>query len=136
MYRTFGFLGPKVRYIRQNRGAPSTARARGLELTPPPHELDFVTQASQQIGKGPMEPPMEMTNLTSKLACKQPSARWSHASAVHRTSTNYETQVGANWQGTDGATDRDDHFDMQLSMQTGKRRMEPPLSGPPHEHQL
>ena len=55
---------------------------------------DFDTQPSKETGKGPMEPPMEMTILTCKKIEKRQATAWSHASAVHRTSTNFETQVG------------------------------------------
>ena len=60
MYRTFGVFKPKMRYIRQNRGADSAARAGGLGLTAPPHEPE----------RGLTAPPHE-ADLTRNLTRKQ-----------------------------------------------------------------
>ena len=66
-------------------------------------------QASKETGKGPMEPPMEMTDLTRKKnkksmqSGKRPMEPFSEA---HRTSSD---------------------FDSQASQQTDKPPMEPPM---------
>ena len=74
---------------------------------------DFDTQPSKETGKGPMEPPMEMTDLTCKKRKKSMQTDkppMEPLSEVHRTSTDFDT---GNRRATDGATDGDDRFDMQ-----------------------
>ena len=82
MYRTFGVFKPKMRYIRQNRGADSAARAGGLGLTAPPHEpergltappheADLIHNLTRKQGKEPMEPPIEVTDLKCKKRKKK-----------------------------------------------------------------
>ena len=66
-------------------------------------------QASEETGKGPMEPPMEMTDLTCKKTKKsmQSGKRpMEPLSEAHRTSTDFDTQA---------------------SGETGKGPMEPPM---------
>ena len=109
-----------MRYIRQNRVASSAARARDLGLTAPPHEpergltgppheLDLIRNLTRKQGKEPMEPPMEVTDLTCKKAQKSMQTGkqpMEPLSEVHRTSIDFDTQA---------------------SKETGKGPMEPPM---------